>query len=165
LAAALTILGVFGDANVFGDEVWLAVYVICFAGIPICAGMAGAMFYTLRRAAARPPSIAEAAAHGFWAGLGSAVLFFVSHVTSNRQITNLHDAVVKGTSGLDVLLLFSLTIGFVAGLTYEAVFGKWEAVDASRSTLIETGPGHLVFGAESGNAPLAPHPLHAGIGG
>lgn len=141
LAATLTVLGVFGNVTVFGEKVWLGLYALCFAGIPICAGMAGAMFYTLRRAAARPPAIGEALAHGFWAGLGSAVLFFVSQVTSNRQITNLHDAIVNGTSGLDVLLLFSLTIAFVAGLTYEAVFGKWEAVDASRSTLIETGPG------------------------
>jgi hypothetical protein len=143
LAATLTVLGVFGNVSVFGEKIWLALYALCFAGIPICAGMAGAMFYTLRRAAAHPPSISEAVAHGFWAGLGSAILFFVSQVTSNRQITSLHAAIVdvKGTSGLDILLLFSLTIAFVAGLTYEAVFGKWEAVDASRSTLIETGPG------------------------
>ena len=75
------------------------------------------------------------------AGLGSAVLFFVSQVTSNREITSLHEAVIQGVGGLDILLLFSLTIAFVAGLTYEAVFGKWEAVDASRSALIETGVG------------------------
>jgi hypothetical protein len=62
-------------------------------------------------------------------GLSSAILFFVSQVTSNRQITNLHDSIVKGTGGLDILLLFSLTIAFVAGPTYEAVFGKREAVD------------------------------------
>jgi hypothetical protein len=142
LATVLTLLGVFGSVTIFGEKGWLALYALCFAGIPICAGMAGAMFYTLRRAAARPPSVEEALAHGFWAGLGSAILFFVSQVTSNRQITNLHDAIVKGTGGLDILLLFSLTIAFVAGLTYEAVFGKWEAVDASRSTVIETGPGH-----------------------
>lgn len=142
LASTLTVLGVFGNVTMFGEKVWLTLYALCFVGIPVCAGMAGAMFYTLRRAAARPPSIGEALAHGFWAGLGSAMLFFVSQVTSNRQITNLHDAIVKGTSGLDILLLFSLTIAFVAGLTYEAVFGKWEAVDASRSTLIDTGPGH-----------------------
>jgi hypothetical protein len=140
LATILTILGVFGNAAIFGEKTWLAVYALCFAGIPISAGMAGAMFYTLRRAAARPPSIGEALAHGFWAGLGSAILFFVSQVTSNRQITSLDDAVINGASGLNILLLFSLTIAFVAGLTYEAVFGKWEAVDASRSTLIETGP-------------------------
>jgi hypothetical protein len=138
IGAGLTILGVFGS-SALGNQVWLALYAVCFAGIPICAGMAGAMFYTLRRAVARPPSIGEAEAHGFWAGLGSAVLFFVSQVTSNRTITTLHTAVVQGIGGLDVLLLFSLTIAFVAGLTYEAVFGKWEAVDTSRSGLVETG--------------------------
>jgi hypothetical protein len=63
----------------------------------------------------------------------------VSQVTSNREIASLNKAVAQGASGLDILLLFSLIIAFVAGLTYEAVFGKWEAVDASRSTLIETG--------------------------
>ena len=46
----------------------------------------------------------------------------------------------RGGSGLDVLLLFSLTIAFVAGLTYEPVFGNWEAVDASRFGVIEAGP-------------------------
>ena len=76
---------------------------------------------------------------GFWAGLGSAILFFVSQVTSNREIASLHKAVLEGVGGLDILLLFSLTIAFVAGLTYEAVFGKWEAVDTSRSTLLESG--------------------------
>jgi hypothetical protein len=141
IGAALTVLGVFGSPALFGEKVWLVLYALCFAVIPICAGMAGAMFYTLRRAAARPPSIGEAQAHGFWAGLGSAVLFFVSQVTSNREITSLHKAVVQGVGGLDILLLFSLMIAFVAGLTYEAVFGKWEAVDASRSALIETGLG------------------------
>lgn len=139
IAAVLTVLGVFGSPALFGEKVWLLLYALCFAAIPICAGMAGAMFYTLRRAMAHPPSIGEAQAHGFWAGLGSAVLFFVSQVTSNREIASLHKAVVQGLGGLDILLLFSLTIAFVAGLTYEAVFGKWEAVDASRSALIETG--------------------------
>jgi hypothetical protein len=139
IAAILTVSGVFGSPSIFGPKIWLAFYAFCFASIPICAGMAGAMFYTLRRAAAHPPSIGEAQAHGFWAGLGSAILFFVSQVTSNRAITSLPDAVMKGVGGLDILLLFSLMIAFVAGLTYEAVFGKWEAVDASRSTLIETG--------------------------
>jgi hypothetical protein len=139
IAAALTALGVFGSPAVFGEKVWLVLYAFCFAAIPICAGMAGAMFYTLRRAAAHPPSIGEAQAHGFWAGLGSAILFFVSQVTSHREIASLHEAVITGVGGLDILLLFSLTIAFVAGLTYEAVFGKWEAVDASRSTVIETG--------------------------
>jgi hypothetical protein len=139
IAAALAAVGVFGSPAVFGQNRWVAVYALCFAAIPICAGMAGAMFYTLRKAVAQPPSIGEAQAHGFWAGLGSAVLFFVSQVTSNRDIKSLHEAVVQGVGGLDILLLFSLTIGFVAGLTYEAVFGKWEAVDASRSGLVETG--------------------------
>ena len=68
-------------------------------------------------------------------------MFFVSQVTSNREIASLHEAVIQAVGGLDILLLFSLTIAFVAGLTYEAVFGKWEAVDASRSALIETGVG------------------------
>src|SRR5262249_53559773 len=87
LGSTLTALGVFGSVTAFGEKTWLALYAFCFVGIPICAGMAGAMFYTLRRAAARPPSTPEALAHGFWAGLGSAILFFVSQVTSNRQIT------------------------------------------------------------------------------
>jgi hypothetical protein len=139
IAATLTALGVFGSPVVFGEKVWLVMYAFCFAAIPICGGMAGAMFYTLRRITAHPASIGEAQAHGFWAGLGSAILFFVSQVTSHREITSLHNAVITGVGGLDILLLFSLMIAFVAGLTYEAVFGKWEAVDASRSTLIETG--------------------------
>ena len=86
-----------------------------------------------------PPSVKETIAHGLWAGLGSAVLFFVSQVTANRDIKSLSQAVIEGIGGLDILLLFSLMIGFVAGLTYEAVFGKWEAVDASRAGMIETG--------------------------
>lgn len=139
IAAVLTLLGVFGNPALFGKTLWLVLYALCFAAIPICAGMAGAMFYTLRSVAARPPSLGEARAHGFWAGLGSAVLFFVSQVTSNRDISSLYEAVTQGAGGLDILLLFSLMIAFVAGLTYEAVFGKWEAVDASRSTLVETG--------------------------
>lgn len=139
IAAVLTLPGVFGSPALFGEKLWLALYALCFLGIPICAGLAGAMFYTLRRAAARPPSVGEAQAHGFWAGLGSAVLFFVSQVTSNREITSLYKAVSDGVGGLDILLLFSLVIAFVAGLTYEAVFGKWEAVDASRAAVIETG--------------------------
>jgi len=137
IGAVLTVLGVFGSPDFFGAKTWLVLYAACFVAVPICAGIAGSMFYTLRRAVARPPSIEEAQAHGFWAGLGSAVLFFVSQVTSNRQITNLHNAVVQGIGGLDILLLFSLTIAFVAGLTYEAVFGKWEAIDASRSAALD----------------------------
>jgi hypothetical protein len=67
------------------------------------------------------------------------VSFFVSQVTANRDIKSLSQAVIEGVGGLDILLLFSLMIGFVSGLTYEAVFGKWEAVDASRADMIETG--------------------------
>src|SRR4051812_19006344 len=72
IAAVLTGVGVFGSPAAFSSTVWVAVYALCFTAIPICAGMAGAMFYTLRRAAAQPPFIGEAQAHGFWAGLGSA---------------------------------------------------------------------------------------------
>lgn len=132
ISAVLTLAGLFGGPDSL-KQFWLPLYAICFAGIPICAGMAGAMFFTLRNVKNRSVSVTEAQAHGFWAGLGSAVLFFVSQITSNRDITSLSDAVTKGKGGLNVLLLFSLVIGFVAGLTYEAVFGKWEAVDVSHA--------------------------------
>ncbi len=139
LSAALTLLGVFGSPDLFGKVLWLAIYALCFAAIPVFSGMAGAMFFTLHQPMNRSISITEAQAHGFWAGLGSAILFFVSQVTAQRGITSLSEAVMKDDGGLNVLLLFSLTIGFVAGLTYEAVFGKWEAVDVSRAEDINAG--------------------------
>lgn len=134
-AALLTALGVFGSQLSAGNT-WLVVYALCFIAIPMSAGIAGAMFFTLRQlrhlgGVMQPPSVMETIAHGLWAGLGSAVLFFVSQVTANRDIQSLSKAVTEGVGGLDILLLFSLTISFIAGLTYEAVFAKWEAVDAS----------------------------------
>jgi hypothetical protein len=45
IAAALTVIGVFGNPALFGKTTWLTLYALCFAAIPICAGMAGAMFY------------------------------------------------------------------------------------------------------------------------
>ena len=139
VSAALTLVGVFGSPDLFGRHFWLTIYAICFASIPVFSGMAGAMFFTLHHSVNRTVSITEAQAHGFWAGLASAVLFFVSQVTSNRGITNLSGAVMDPKSGLDVLLLFSLIVGFVAGLTYEAVFGKWEMVDVSRAEDLSGG--------------------------
>jgi hypothetical protein len=143
-AAFLTVLGVFGNQPFIGSNVWLVIYALCFITVPISAGIVGSMFFTLRQGrnlsnVVHPPSVKETIAHGLWAGLGSAVLFFVSQVTANRDIKSLSQAVIEGIGGLDILLLFSLMIGFVAGLTYEAVFGKWEAVDASRAGMIETG--------------------------
>lgn len=143
-AALLTVLGVFGNQPFRGSSVSLVIYALCFITVPISAGIAGSMFFTLRQGrnlsnVVHPPSVIETIAHGLWAGLGSAVLFFVSQVTANRDIKSLSQAVIEGIGGLDILLLFSLMIGFVAGLTYEAVFGKWEAVDASRAGMIETG--------------------------
>jgi hypothetical protein len=144
-AALLTVLGVFGNQPFRGSYMWLIIYALCFIAVPISAGIAGSMFFTLRQrrnvsTVVHPPSVKETRAHGLWAGLGSAVLFFVSQVTANRDIKSLSQAVIEGVGGLDILLLFSLMIGFVSGLTYEAVFGKWEAVDASRAGMIETGP-------------------------
>jgi hypothetical protein len=144
LAAILTVIGVFGKQLVEGN-IWLVIYALCFIAIPMSAGIAGSMFFSLRQMRrlgdnAPSPSIKETIAHGLWAGLGSVVLFFVSQVTANRDIESLSKAVIKGVGGLDILLLFSLTIGFVAGLTYEAVFAKWETVDASRSSMIGNGP-------------------------
>ncbi len=141
-AAILTAVGVFGHQLLNWGRWWLVVYALCFITVPVSAGIAGSMFFTLRQRrnqdkAPPLPSVRETAAHGLWAGFGSAILFFVSQVTANRDIQSLSKAVVEGTGGLDVLLLFSLMIGFVAGLTYEAVFGKWEAVDASRAGMIE----------------------------
>src|SRR5262245_14202443 len=46
IAALLTVLGVFGSPALLGEKLWLVLYALCFAAIPICAGMAGAMFYT-----------------------------------------------------------------------------------------------------------------------
>lgn len=143
-AALLTGLGVFGTQPLGGSNIWLVIYTLCFIAVPISAGIAGAMFFTLRQSRKlsnlmHPPSVRETIAHGLWAGLGSAVLFFVSQVTANRDIKSLSQAVIEGIGGFDILLLFSLMVGFVAGLTYEAVFGKWEAVDASRASMIETG--------------------------
>jgi hypothetical protein len=142
VATVLTTLGIFGSPTIFGEGLWLALYMLCFAAIPVCAGMSGAMLYTMRimrKVVARPPSVREALAHGFWAGLGSALLFLVSQATSNPAITSFREAVIQEVRGLDFLLMFSLIIAFIAGLTYEAVFGKWEAVDASRSSVIQTG--------------------------
>jgi hypothetical protein len=143
-AALLTVLGVFGNQPFRGSPVWLIIYALCFITVPISTGIAGSMFFTLRQrrnvsTVVQPPSVKETRAHGLWAGLGSAVSFFVSQVTANRDIKSLSQAVIEGVGGLDILLLFSLMIGFVSGLTYEAVFGKWEAVDASRADMIETG--------------------------
>jgi hypothetical protein len=75
IAAVLAVVDVFVMPAVFGQNAWVAVYALCFAAIPICAAMAGAMFYTLRKAAVHPLSIGEAQTHGFWAGVGSPVLF------------------------------------------------------------------------------------------
>ncbi len=143
VAGLLTIIGVFGS-SLWEGKAWLVIYALCFITIPMTAGIAGAMFFSLRqmrqlRGIIKPPSVKETIAHGLWAGLGSAILFFVSQVTANRDIQSLGKAVTEGVGGLDILLLFSLTISFVAGLTYEAIFAKWEAVDASRSQMIETG--------------------------
>ena len=145
VSALLTALGVFGNQPFKGSIAWLVIYALCFIAIPVSAGIAGAMFLTLRQSRSLSslvptPSIKETTAHGLWAGLGSAMLFFVSQVTANRDIKSLSQAVIEGTSGLEILLLFSLMIGFVAGLTYEAVFGKWEAVDASRAGVLEERP-------------------------
>jgi hypothetical protein len=143
IAAILTTLGAFANL-LFTGNMRLTIYALCFIAIPISAGIAGSMFSTLRRmrrrnGLANPPSVTETIAHGIMAGLISAILFFVSQVTANRDIQSLGQSVIDGSGGLDILLLFSLTIGFVAGLTYEAVFGKWETVDASHSHIIETG--------------------------
>ena len=62
------------------------------------------MFFTLRQSRklsnfVQPPSVKETIAHGLWAGLGSAVLFFVSQVTANRDIKSLSQAVIEGLAG------------------------------------------------------------------
>jgi hypothetical protein len=136
VAAVFTIIGVFGKFLFRMENGWLGIYSICFLVVPISSGIAGSMFFTLRQdrksgGTLLPPSIKETIAHGLWAGLGSAILFFLSQVTTNRDIKSLAKAVAEGIGGFDILLLFSLMIAFIAGLTYEAVFGKWEAVDAS----------------------------------
>ncbi len=119
-----------------------ALYSLGFFGVPIAAGFAGALVKVLIETARDPSvrfeqSVWLDALFGMGAGLVASLAFAAAHLMTHRDIGVLAEAVTASKGGLDVLLLFLLAIGFGAGYTSEAVFGKLQKVDVLRTDLFE----------------------------
>lgn len=75
---------------------------------------------------------------GFLAGGVSAILFIIAQITTNPDLLGLADN-GKFQGNLQGLFGFAMLIGFVAGFTYDRVFGKLSKMDALKpETLVST---------------------------
>jgi hypothetical protein len=109
-----------------------------FIATPLLAGAAGGLTRMLideQRGTTenRIGSPTMAAALGLGAGVIAAILFVVAQMASNPDFKQLDKAV---PDGLRALSWFALLIGFVGGLTLQAVYGKLESTSVVSPTSI-----------------------------
>jgi hypothetical protein len=129
-AVALTVFGTFGEVTTklaFG-----AIFYVT----PMVAGAAGGLARTLYdyvngRTPDDSRSSPISASLGMAAGLVSALLFALAQRATNQSASD--------PSTLAALVPFELLIGFVAGLTLEAVFTKLRAMDVTNTKPIAAG--------------------------
>lgn len=131
--AALAIVPLVWGQNAF--TVWMLFVV------PLVAGGAGALIRLIidrqRGALGVAPGVLVAVVLGLVAGGIAGVLFVTAQLTADPNLTN---------AGTDLVpyarrsIPFALGVGFVAGLTSEAVFGKLLGLDAVRVTGIGMSP-------------------------
>ena len=113
---------------------------LLFLGTPLFAGASGGVVRTIldsNRGLVHTPehSAPTSAVLGMIAGLIAALLFVLAQVATNSAIKHLADAIDEH---LKLLIPFALVVGFVAGLTLEAVFGKLERTDVVNVAPITT---------------------------
>jgi len=118
------------------SDLWLWTFLI---GAPLLTGISGAtirVVFDSRKGATkfRQISLIRNAALGLISGGITAFLFILAQVFSNPAV--LDQTVSSGT--LRRLLPFTLTIGFVAGLTLDAVYTKLQETNVIDTTPIKT---------------------------
>jgi len=131
--AALAIVPLVWGQNAF--TVWMLFVV------PLVAGGAGALIRLMldrqRGTQGVAPGVLVTVVLGLVAGGIAGVLFVTAQLTADPNLTN---------AGTDLVpyarrsIPFALGVGFVAGLTSDAVFGKLLGLDAVRVTGISTAP-------------------------
>jgi hypothetical protein len=133
--------------GLFASDV--AVFAAAFFGVPVLAGGAGALVRTLRTPKGGAPPKAkhfllQTSALGMTAGLIAALLFAVAQLTTNPEIKKLGTALAEPAAGIRWLVVFELIIGFIAGLTMDAVFTKLEGMNVLDADLLQRArPGGL----------------------
>lgn len=129
---ALAIVPLVWGQNVF--TAWMLFFV------PLIAGGAGALIRLMRdrrRGVQRvAPTVLEAVVSGLVAGGLAGVLFVTAQLTADPNLTAGPDLVPYARRSIP----FALGVGFVAGLTSDAVFGKLLGLDTVRMTGIGKGP-------------------------
>jgi hypothetical protein len=108
---------------------------VFFVATPLLAGAAGGLTRMLldeQRGTVENllGSPALVAALGLGAGAVAAILFVVAQMASNPEFKDLDKAV---PSGVRALSWFALPIGFIGGLSLQAVYGKLE-----RTSVVQT---------------------------
>jgi hypothetical protein len=130
--AALAIVPLVWGQNSF--TVWMLFFV------PLMAGGAGALIRLMidrkRGAHAVGPGAWVSVVSGLVAGGVAGLLFVTAQLTADPNLTAGPDLVPYARRSLP----FALGVGFVAGLTSDAVFGKLLGLDPVRVTGIGTGP-------------------------
>ena len=125
----LAVLVVAGLAVTWGWQLGTGLSIALLALLPTLAGAVGAL---VRTSLDKSQDWARAAVLGGAAGLITGLLYIAS------QLVGAPD--VLGTSQPDSvrrLLFFVLPIGFVAGLTFDAVYGKLRGKDVSQTAALD----------------------------
>jgi len=127
ISVALVIMGL----SINSMPPWL--YGLCFFLTPMTAGGCGGILSTIYdpnqiRVQHSSRSIPLALILGVIAGFIAAISFVFAQLTTHPEVKTLLD-IAQPASGLNKLIVFALVIGFIAGFTLEAVFGKIKRVD------------------------------------
>jgi len=133
--SGLAVLVVAGLAVTWGWQLGTGLSIALLALLPTLAGAVGAL---VRTSLDRSQDWARAAVLGGAAGLITGLLYIASQLIGAPDVldTSQSDSVRR-------LLFFVLPIGFVAGLTFDAVYGKLRGKDVSQAdtlAAITTGP-------------------------
>jgi hypothetical protein len=71
------------------------------------------------------------------AGAITAVLFALSQLTTNPEVKDIGASLADPSSGVHLLTLFELIVGFIAGLTMDVVFTKFKGIDVVKPDVLK----------------------------
>jgi hypothetical protein len=129
VVVALLLVVVAGFAAAWGWVLGAGWSIALLMLLPAVAGAAGALIRTSRDGSGQ---WARAAVLGGAAGLMTGLLYVASQLIGAPDIlqTSQVDSVRR-------LLFFVLPIGFVAGLTFDAIYAKWQGRDVGQSATLD----------------------------
>jgi hypothetical protein len=136
IVAALLFLGAVSIIPWVWGQNAFAVWMLFFA--PLLAGGAGATIRPvidhLRGAPGVAPAVLATVVLGLVAGGIAGVLFVTAQLTADPQLASAGDVVRYAQRSIP----FAVGVGFVAGLTSDAIFGKLLGLDVARTTGISS---------------------------